>query len=132
MKADFLKARANQFKQAFKFLFDNGLPRFWNDEGMIVSKDDYLIMLNQKKSDTLLIDNLNPVLKGSCIFYVLDKDFYLYFETRRIISNMPPPSYTLFSDLDVVNIDLLAVAFPSSSVWQRITHFVDKWNVLGS
>ena len=99
---------------------------------MIVSKDDYLIMLNQKKSDTLLIGNLNPVLKGSSIFDVLDKDFCLYFETRRIISNMPPPSYTLFSDLDVVNRDLLAVAFPSSSVWQRIAQFADKWNVLGS
>ena len=48
---------------------------------------------------------------------MLDKDFCLYFETRRIISNMPPPSYTLFLDLDVVNRDLLAVAFPSSSVW---------------
>ena len=132
MKANFLKARADQFKQAFKFLIDNGLPIFWNDEGLLASEDDYLIMLNQKKSDTLLIDKLNPVLKGSCIFDVLDKDFCLYFETRRIISNMPPPSYTLFSDLDVVNRDLLAVAFPSSSVWHRIAQFVDKWNVSGS
>ena len=89
-------------------------------------------MLNQKKSDTLLIDNLNPVLKGSCIFDVLDKDFYLFFETRTIISNMSPPSYNLFSDLDVVNRDLLVVAFPSRSVWQRIAQFADKWNVSGS
>ena len=89
-------------------------------------------MLNQKKSDVSLIDKLDPVLKGSCIFDVLDKDFCLYFETRRIISNMPPPSYSLFSYLDVVNRDLLAVAFPSSSVWQRIAHFADKWNVFGS
>ena len=132
MKADFLKARVDQFKQAFKFLFDNGMPSFWNDEGLIVLEDDYLIMLNQRKSDTSLIDKLDPILKGSCNFDVLDKDLCLYFETRRIISNMPPPSYTLFSDLDVVNRDLLEVAFPSSSVWQRIAHFVDKWNVSGS
>ena len=89
-------------------------------------------MLNQKKVDTSLIDKLDPVLKGRCIFDVLDKDFCLYFETRRIISNMPSPSYSLFSDFDVVNRDLLAVAFPSSSVWQRITHFAHKWNVSGS
>ena len=117
MKVDFLKERVDQFKLAFKFLFDNVLPSFWNDEGLIVAEDDYLIMLNQKKSDTILIDKLNPFLKGSCIFDVLDKDLSLYFKTRRIISNMPPPSYTLFSDLDVVNRDILVVAFSSSSVW---------------
>ena len=99
---------------------------------MIVLEDDYLIMLNQKKNDTSLIGKLDPVLKGSCIFDLLDQHLCLYFETRRIISNMPPPSYSLFSDLNVVNRDLLAVAFPSSSVWQRITHFADKWNVSGS
>ena len=49
MKEEFLKARVNQFKQASKFLFDNGLPSFWDDAGLIVSEDDYLIILNQKK-----------------------------------------------------------------------------------
>ena len=103
MKADFLKARADQFKQAFKFLFDNGLPSFWDNEALIVSEHDFLTMLNENKSDTSLSDKLDPILKGSYIFDVLDKDLCLYFETRRIISNMPPPSYNLFSDLDVVN-----------------------------
>ena len=89
-------------------------------------------MLNQNKFDTSLINKLDPIIKGRCIFDVLDKDFRLYFETRRIISNMPPPSYSLFLDFDVVNRDLLAVAFPSSSVWKRIAHFANKWNVSGS
>ena len=30
MKENVLKVRAHQFKHAFKFLFDNGLPSFWN------------------------------------------------------------------------------------------------------
>ena len=83
----------------------------------------------QKKNDTSLIDKLDPVIKGNHIYDVLDKDFCLYYEVRRIISNLPPPSYNLFSDLDVVNRDLLAVAFPSSSIWQRIAQFASKWNV---
>ena len=46
MEANFLKARADQFKSAFKFLFDNGLPSFWNEEGIIITKDDYLSLWN--------------------------------------------------------------------------------------
>ena len=129
MKANFLKARANQFKQAFKFLFDNGFPNFWNEEGIMIPEEDYLSVWNQKKNDTSLIDRLDPIIKGNHIYDVLDKDLCLYYEARRIISNLPPPSYNLFSDLDVVNRDLLAVAFPSSSIWQRIAQFARKWNV---
>ena len=132
MKANFLKARVDQFKQSFKFLFDNGFPSFWNEEGIIIPEDDYLSMWNQKKNDTSLIVKLDLIIKGNHIYDVLDKYFCLYYAARRIISNLPPPSYNLFSDLDVVNKDILVVAFPSSSVWQRIAQFANKWNVLGS
>ena len=129
MKENFLKARVDQFKQAFKFLFDNGLSSFWNEEGIIILEDDYFSVWNQKKNETSLIDKLDPIIKGNHIYDVLDKDFCLYYEARRIISNLPPPSYNLFSDLDVVNKDLLVVAFPASSVWKRISQFNSKWNV---
>ena len=117
VKENFLKVRLDQFKQAFEFLFDNGLSNFWNEEGIMIPEEDYLSLWNQKKNDTSLIDRIDPIIKGNHIYEVLDKDFCLYYETRRIISNMAPPSYNLFSDLDVVNRYLLVVAFPSSSVW---------------
>jgi hypothetical protein len=112
VKANFLKARADQFKQTFNFLFDNGLSSFWDEEGIMFPEEDYLSVWNQKKIDTSLIDRLDPIIKGNHIYDVLDRDFCLYYEARRIISNLPPPSYNLFSDLDIVNKDLLAVAFP--------------------
>ena len=84
MKANFLKARASQFKQAFKFLFDNGLPRFWNEEGIIIAEDDYLSMWNQKKNDTSLIDQLDPIIKGNHIYDVLEKDFCLYMKPEEL------------------------------------------------
>ena len=98
----------------------------------MIAEEYYLSVWNQKKNDTSLIDRLDPNIKGNNIYDALDKDFCLYYEARGIISNLPPPSYNLFSDLDVVNKDLLAVAFPSSSVWQRIAQFANKWNVSGS
>ena len=93
----------------------------------MVAENDYLTKLQEKKDDTSSIEKLDPLIKGHHIFKVLNKEFCLFYETRKIISSLCPPSYNLYSDLDVVNWDLLAVAFPSSSVWQRISQFENKW-----
>ena len=120
MKENFLKVRADQFRYAFKFMFDNGLPSFLNEEGIIISESDFLSLWQQKKNGTSSIHQLDPIIEGNHIYDLLDRYFCLYYEARRIISNLPPPSYNLYSDLDVVNKDLCAVAFPASSVWQSI------------
>ena len=52
---------------------------FWNEEGIIISEDDYLSLWNQKNNDTSLIDKLDPIIKGNHIYDVLDKDFCLYY-----------------------------------------------------
>ena len=93
----------------------------------MVAENDYLSKFQEKKDDTSSIDRLDPLIKGHHIFEVLDKEFCLFYETRKIITTLPPPSYNLYSDLDVVNWDLLVVAFPASSVWQRISQFANKW-----
>ena len=127
MKANFLKTRAEQFKHMFKNLFANGLPNFWNEEGAMTVESDYLSLWQQKRDDTSSIDQLDPIIRGHHIYDVLDKELCLFYEIRRIISNIPPPSCNLYSDLDVGNRDLLAVAFPASSAWQRISQFENKW-----
>ena len=93
----------------------------------MVAENDYIFQLQQKKDDTSSIDQLDPLIKVHHIFEVLGKEFCLFYETRKIISRLPPPSYHLYLDLDVLNRDLLAVAFPSSLVWQRISQFANKW-----
>ena len=120
MKANFLRARAEQFMHVFKNLFDNEFPSFWSEEGVMIAEGDYLSLWQQRRNDTTSIDQLDPIIKGIYIYDVLDKEFCLYYEVRRIISSFPPPSYNLYSDLDVINRDLLAMAFPSISFWQRI------------
>ena len=132
MKANFLKTRAEQFKHMFKNLFDNGLPNFWNEEGAMIVESDYLSLWQHERDATTSIDQLDPIIRGHHIYDVLDKEFCLFYEVRRIISNMPPPSYNLYSHLNVVNRDLLAVAFPASSTWQRISQFANKWILLES
>ena len=69
----------------------------------MIAEGNYLSLWQQRKNDTTSIDQLDPVIKGCHIYDALDKEFCLYYEVRRIISNFPPPSYNLYSDLDVVN-----------------------------
>ena len=42
MKANFMKTWVQQFKNMFRNLFANGLPNFWDEEGAMIAKSDYL------------------------------------------------------------------------------------------
>ena len=86
MKAKVLKTRAEQFKNMFRNLFSQGLPNFWDEEGIMVEENDYLFKLQEKKYDTSSIDKLDPLIKGHHIFEVLDKIFCLFYETKNIIN----------------------------------------------
>ena len=101
----------------FRNVFSQGLPSFWDEEGTIVAENEYLSKLQEKKDDTSSIDKLDPIIKGHHIFEVWDREFFMFYETRKIITALSSPSYNIYSDLDVVNRDFLAAAFPASSVW---------------
>ena len=53
MKANFLKTKAEQFKNIFRNLFNRGLPNFWDDEGAMMAENDYLSQWQQKKGGYL-------------------------------------------------------------------------------
>ena len=42
LKANFLKGRAEDFKNMFKNVFNQGLPSFQDEEGTIISENEYL------------------------------------------------------------------------------------------
>ena len=90
-------------------------------------ENEYLTKLQEKKDDTSSLDKLDPIIKGHHILEVLDRQFFLFYETRNIITSLTAPYYNIYSDLYVVNHDLLAAAFPAISVWQRISQFSNKW-----
>ena len=127
LKETFLKGRVEEFKNMFKNVVTKGLPSFWDEEGTIIVENEYLSKLQEKKNDTTSIDKLDPIIKGHDNFEVLDREFFLFYEIKKIIAGLPSPSYNFYSDLDVVNRDLLAAAFLANSVWQRIEQFSNKW-----
>lgn len=103
LKEKFLKSTTEQFKNMFRNVFSQGLHNFWDEEGIMVAKNEYLAKLQEKKDDTSSIDKLDPIIKSRHIFVVLDMEFFLFYDTRKIITSLPSPSYNLYSDLDVVN-----------------------------
>ena len=56
MKANFLKIRAEQFKNMFRNIFANELPNFWNEEGAMIAENEYLSKWQQERDDTSSID----------------------------------------------------------------------------
>ena len=47
---------------------------------------------------------------------ILDKDFYLLHETRKIIFDLPPVTYKFHSELDAINIEMPTMYFPSTPI----------------
>ena len=92
----------------------------------MIADSEYLAKLQEKKDDTSSIDKQDPIIKVYHIFEVLDRECFLFYEARKIITSLPSPSYNLYYDLYVVNQDLLTAAFPASSVWQIICQFSNK------
>ena len=68
LKDNFLKTRAEQFKNMFRNLFSHKLTILWDEEGIMVEENDYLSMFQEKKDDTSSIDKLNPLIKVHHIF----------------------------------------------------------------
>ena len=80
-------------------------------------------------NDTSRINQVVPSIKGQDIFDVLERDFFLFHETKQVIYVLPPVTYAFHSELDAIKREMLGVSFPSTSIWKRISMFVDKWNV---
>ena len=93
---------------------------------MLVSEVNYLTKLQEKAKDTSVIDSLDPIIKGRDIFQVLNKDLFLFHETRKTFYGLPPLSYNIYSDLDTLHRDLIADTFPPSSTWKQIVELANK------
>ena len=81
----------------FKDIFNRGLPNFWDEEGVCTSESDYHLKLQEKRNDITAIDKLDLIIKGPDIFEILDKDFFLFHEIKKLIFGLPPPSYNFYS-----------------------------------
>ena len=74
-KADEMTSRINDFRHAFKELFEDGLPSFWDEEGRLFSQEHYHSLLVQSRMDHSKFDDLVKGLTGKVIVDKLTEDF---------------------------------------------------------
>ena len=74
-KANTMSSQIKDFRLAFKDLFDDGLPSFWDDEGQLFSQEKYHSLLVQNQMDHSKFEYLVKGLIGKGIVEKLTKDF---------------------------------------------------------
>ena len=126
-KAKYMLGRVSDFKVIFQNVFEHGLPKFWDEQGILLSEVDYLEDFHQRKNDTSAFDHLSAVIKGQDIVNILEKDFELLSMMKENVMSLPPITYFFYSDLDTNNREALVVSFPANSVWQQISTFASRW-----
>ena len=132
LKTNFMKARISDFKIIFTVMFLLGFPRFWNSEGFLIPESEYHMMFLAKINDISSINQINTNMKGDQKIKILKEDIFLLYEVRKVIVSLPLVTYTFYLEIKEINIEMLAVYFPSSSIWKKVSIFVDKWNVSDS
>ena len=129
-KAKYMLGRVSDFRVIFQNVFELGLPKFWDEQGMFLSEVDYQEDFHQRKNDTSTFNNLSTIIKGQDIVNILEKDFELLSMMKETILSVPPITYFFYSDLDTDTRETLVVTFPTNSIWQRISRFATRWTEL--
>ena len=74
-KANKMSSQINDFRHAFKELFEDDLPSFWDEEGRLFSQEHYHSLLVQRRMDHSKFDDLVKGLTGKVIMDKLTEDF---------------------------------------------------------
>ena len=100
-KDDEMTSHINDFRHAFKELFEDGLPSFWDEEGRLFSQEHYHILLIQSRMDHSKFNDLVKGLTGKFIVDKLTEDFEILQKFMIVRGGMPTMSYETYMDLEV-------------------------------
>ena len=96
-----MSSQIKDFRVAFKDLFDDGLPSFWDDEGGLFSHEQYHSLLVQNSIDHYKLEDLVKGLTGKVIVEKLTEDFEILDRFLIIKKELPAVSYESYVDLEV-------------------------------
>ena len=96
-----MSSQINDFERAFKELFEDGLPSFWDDEGSLFSQEHYHNLLVQNCMDHSKFEYLVKGLTGKIIVEKLIEDFGTLQKFMIVRGGLPTISYEAFVDMEV-------------------------------
>ena len=119
--------RVEDFKIIFNEIFEQGLPNFWDEQGLFLSDVEDEEKFLERRNDLFYFNQIISGIKGQDIFDILQRDFNLLFMMKHIVDGLPAVTYSFYSNLDAISREMLAISFLSNPNWQRILMFANKW-----
>ena len=90
-----------------------GLPDFWDNQGMLIPKVEYKVKFQEKRNDVSTFSKISSNLKGQYIFDILERYFNLLNDMKSVINQLAPISYACHTKLDMLNVEMIVVSFLS-------------------
>ena len=122
-KSNAMYSQINDFKRAFKELFEDNLPSFWDDKGRLFSQEHYHNMLVQNCMDHSKFEDLVKGLTGKIIVEKLTKDFEILQKFLIVRGGLPTISYEAYVDLEVFIREMTEYDTPSVEQWRTVEIF---------
>ena len=102
-KVNTMTSQIKYFRLAFKDLFDDGLPSFWDDEGRLFSQEHYHSLLVQNRMDHSKFEDLVKGLTRNIIVEKLKEEFEILEKFLIIRKGFPAMSYEAYVDFGGVH-----------------------------
>ena len=122
-KANAMSPQINDFSRAFKELFEDDLPYFWDDEGRLFSQEHYHNLLVQNCMDHSKFEDLVKGLTEKIIIEKLTRDFKILQKFLIIRGGFPTVSYEAYVDLKVSIREMIEYDTPSAEQWRTLKRF---------
>ena len=118
-----MSSQIKDFRAAFKNLFDDGLPSFWDDEGRLFSQEWCHILLVKNHMDHSKFEYLVKGLTRKVIVEKLTEDFEILDRFLIIKKGLPAVSYECYVDLEVSIIEMTEYDTPNMEQWKIVEKF---------
>ena len=118
-----MTSHINDFRHAFKELFEDGLPSFWDEEGRLFSQEHYHSLLVQSRMDHSNFDDLVKGLTGKIIVDKLTEDFKILQKILIVRGRLPIVSYEAYMDMEVSIREMTEYDTPSAEQWRTVDIF---------
>ena len=117
-KIEELQKEIKEVYAILKPLNEKGLPYFWDEDNILLKKDEYDNLIVLKRNYHSQFENLEGTLKGEVVAQKLGDSFDLFNLVRQV--KFPPPLIEEYIDLEIEAQQLLNILLPSKNHFKEV------------
>ena len=122
-KIEVIEHKVWEVVKLFRPLVSKGLPFFWEENGPLMTQNEYKDCLVHCWLDHNKFGDMQQVLLGKVIFDKLASDFELLFDFKATCSKVPKISYPEVMELKVQAYDMMDATMSSPDLWRVIQQY---------